>query len=1601
MSHLALRSALLGLTAAILLILQAGATSGQPASPRVQTITQGQSPPDQPFLSEVAPVADADHPAWVELMAGSPGEGTEGPPRIFLPFALKGRRAAALDFARQDQPASAISWLDGVALSGWQVSDEDGNSYRIPDTLPELPPGTFVLILFDGRGPAADDLDFADGVVRLHTPPGLVGPFESAGDQVALYRPGTPTADQLADFVAWGEAPGADAANAQAAQLWLPEQFLVFDQGFGAGGAASPPRPDDSFGRWPITQSHVPGWVSYRAAISSPGRLNPPPVPLNTTVPDGAELGAEGFWLGWSAVSEAQSFEFELATTPDFAQPLVHVVTTYPAWRPDQPLADGTYYWRVRAVADDGTKGAYLGPLKVTSTRLSEEATDTADTADTTETALEPAAAPVTLLATSQYRIQHKDSKLLDIGGGPNNIIGNTNPGDRRYPIGSRWDGEHIDQNGKPKFSWNGMDNWYCVRASTAMLAAYYGGDLSQDRISYYVFEEWSGSSVAGQDKPEHDLGFGSGIGSYGTQTEVISWALDEPVTGISYCPSVPSDPDYTCPDPNAAPITWNTIKGWIDAGRPFASVNLKNAHMRVVDGYWIARGGSQWVHVLDPVPPDTTNCPTCTGERWESYTTFKNTHERTYIAPASGVSARSDEASLDLDSDGDGISDFDETKRFGTSPYDADSDDDWVNDKNDLAEYLFDQSTSGEYNYTPNMKPNTSDFDGDGLRKEGDWDNDGDGVPDGCEDVNGNGEYDPPMETNNFSAASNQSCQPKFGIVQPVSGQAANAGDPNQPDKVLVRLSMALPASLPNPPVFTTAQFTATVGGLAAPAIAGAPVGQEFWLLVQAPAQPASAFYPLGVTFNGNQTDTEANAVYYLPRPRMDTVVVFDTSGSMNDSGKLASAKNAARLYIDQWTVNDRLGLVTFADSATAPSALQAIGVDLQVLTDTKQIVTNLTAGGQTAMGQGLQLGQQQLANLGAGDHDQSMMLLTDGQENVSPYWSDPAVSGVIAPSKSVVHTIGLGPPTATWFGLLAQIAGATGGSFGAVDEPTSDDDFRAHGLSAFPNSVANKLADAYKYAAERILGEQRLFEATGVVSREQSDTYELFVGDAPSVVFSANFAQPNQAELDVVDPAGNAVDPHGPGVEYRLDPTHEQVRVRQPAAGTWQLVVSSKTLPTGGPGSTEYVVWAAADAEPTMHFVVGALDKGHVPLVVFLADNMPVRLAAVEVEILPPGGSIGPALELFDDGAHGDGKADDGVYGGSFWPAAPGIFRLKASAAGTDNHRRPFTRHAQGALSVRREEIRPVTPTPTTRPRPTRTATPTPRIRPTRTPTATPSPTERGRPTDTETPTGTPTATVPGRPTETVTPTATDTEPARPSDTPTGTPTEPFQPSDTPTSTPTRPDRSSATPTPSTAPTIGRPSETATDSATATATMTPTNTPRPVTVSLTPVADAHILSAAPGANYGTSASLFVGRESSRALYRSLARFDLGSIPTDASVHNAYFKVYLESSSAAPVMLDLELKRVDTAWQEDTVTWTTALTTTGLGNVLAVGTAQAYYTWDVLGLVQGWLADSSTNHGLALWLPDEAVTGWRVFSSRETMLDPAQPPRLEVTYQP
>lgn len=246
---------------------------------------------------------------------------------------------------------------------------------------------------------------------------------------------------------------------------------------------------------------------------------------------------------------------------------------------------------------------------------------------------------------------------------------------------------------------------------------------------------------------------------------------------------------------------------------------------------------------------------------------------------------------------------------------------------------------------------------------------------------------------------------------------------------------------------------------------------------------------------------------------------------------------------------------------------------------------------------------------------------------------------------------------------------------------------------------------------------------------------------------------------------------------------------------------------------------------------------------------------------------------------------------------------------------------------------------------------------------------------------------------PTPTRTSTPTNTPTRTPTRTPTTTPTRTRVPLRTATATATNTATPTRTPTPTSTST-----STPTNTPTSTPTNTPTATATPISILLTPIADAYIRSDTPTINYGSAPTLFVGTQFVTMTARSLYRFDLSSIPAGATIVTATFQSFATVFSPPPTTtMDIELKRIDVAWTEATVNWLTPLTYTGANNVVGVGLTPTYYSWDVTSLVQTWV-NGAVNHGLALSSKNEALIIYRGFNSKESG---GPPPRLLISYQP
>lgn len=581
--------------------------------------------------------------------------------------------------------------LDGVAL-------ENATGQRVP--LPPglaLGPGELLLVRFDG----------ADGVEPglVHAAPGFL---EAAG-MVELRSAGA-----LLDRVAWGRGhPGGVRLS--------------------RGGVVGEPAPGSSLGRLAGAAGRTSGdWILFEPEEATPGAPNPRPRVSVLLPPSGAAVVGTPR-LAWYPLAGAASYRVQLAAGDDFAAPLADREVEQP--EVELPgLAPGRYWWRVQARANDGTAAPWSEPALLTvlapPTQTSAHGSGrrpaaglafaSTGSAASTTAAQEPDAGNQLDLPPLAQR---KDTRMLQI------------ENDREHGPHA-WDAVHpgLDRS-------DPADNMNCVPASVAMMASWYGGDLSQDRINYEIFQ----NEAPG---PQWDLNYG------------VGYSLDRIAAALTF--ALGRAPTIEMLDGDSL-FTTALIRARIDQGIPML-VALRRRHAVVLVG-WAPQSVPQPDGTFEPEELLIVNDPwigvwlgpaeaVLAGARVFSLATAD-----TATSPA-GVEARSDEPEVHQDGDGDGVVDFDETHRFGTHPGMRDTDQDGVDDKEDIRAGVFDERHGYAF-FGPGR-----DFDGDGVATELDPDSDDGGCRDGAEDANGDGRWEREGELDNFADADDACLSGEWRLV-------------------------------------------------------------------------------------------------------------------------------------------------------------------------------------------------------------------------------------------------------------------------------------------------------------------------------------------------------------------------------------------------------------------------------------------------------------------------------------------------------------------------------------------------------------------------------------------------------------------------------------------------------------------------------------------------------------------------------------------------------------------------------------------------------------------------------------------------------------------
>ncbi|MDR4505440.1 MAG: S8 family serine peptidase [Candidatus Scalindua sp.] len=548
--------------------------------------------------------------------------------------------------------------------------------------------------------------------------------------------------------------------------------------------------------------------------------------------------------------------------------------------------------------------------------------------------------------------------------------------------------------------------------------------------------------------------------------------------------------------------------------------------------------------------------------------------------------------------------------------------------------------------------------------------------------------------------------------ILEPTSSASQNIGPYDDPGKLLIRLAIkdnhGGPFTIPINPALDLA---ITIGSEPVNnIILASTVGNEYWLIVNAPTQLAQGCYDLSVSLFDLISDSESNSVCYTEANEEDMILTMDVSGSMGLDSKLDAAKDASQFFITMTDIDDKIGVVSFswqdpsADNTLVDYPLTAITGN-NIKNAASLAVEGLTAGGWTPLGSGMQSANNEMIDKGDPAHEHTIVLLSDGISNRGIDWADDVEDYV--PTDTVIHTLGFGPEGDPNEPLLSGMANDHNGMYWRVYTGAS-----ASSNSSVASATTNVLADAYRRVAEETLGWQRFWEVSGrggkprvFIPKYRIEplvkpvlTTALSQAEAASLSWSIGIIQPTRpiGPIWPVKPKPTIIRTHSVSVEaglgvvifaahwnqkpssqgimslhrpdgtevrstdadvisYRVYGTssgHEQYVIANPAPGSWKVGVHSLSDP-----DAEYFVVAETRSDAELILLSPkSLDDGFctpVPVRVAFVDHQPIMGATVVAQIVKGDGSR-MELVLYDDGVHEDGDANDGLYGNTYLPCS-----------------------------------------------------------------------------------------------------------------------------------------------------------------------------------------------------------------------------------------------------------------------------------------------------------------------------------------------------------
>lgn len=535
---------------------------------------------------------------------------------------------------------------------------------------------------------------------------------------------------------------------------------------------------------------------------------------------------------------------------------------------------------------------------------------------------------------------------------------------------------------------------------------------------------------------------------------------------------------------------------------------------------------------------------------------------------------------------------------------------------------------------------------------------------------------------------------QPQLRILSPTTGNKARVGDKAAPEKFLTQLEVVTGDGTPLAGV-TLDQFAFQIGAVPVPAssiVASSTIQGQQWFVLQAVAQGAGpSLYDFTVRYSTILTGTQAQAIDYTPRTDADNVLVIDRSGSMADFGKMTSAQQASRLYVDSWRAGDKIGVESFSDAALIDMQLKDWTTDpppapIGSREEAFDEIAALAPAGGTAIGDALFAGWDELKARGNSAHDWALILLSDGLETAGTKTFDDAITAIRDSSdkKPVVHTVAIGPDADRI--RMQNAANALGGTYQYVSAPASGAMVMSAGMDPMAADAVNlsdvemmplNIDSKYRAIAAYVLGHQQFFSKFGPGIAGSPETTDMLVdGNVSEMVISLSWL-PSIDFAALQDPDGLAVAP------AQTDTRHKVWRVSLPKKGVWKMTVRG-TNQTNSPNKLPpYYLQGQLKSALTLNAFldtpIAERKQGNpMHIVALLTDDKPLTGAIVIAAVTKPNNAT-TNVALYDDGLHGDGGANDGVYGNNFYQTGiAGSYNVLVKASGNSPLKGPYTREA-----------------------------------------------------------------------------------------------------------------------------------------------------------------------------------------------------------------------------------------------------------------------------------------------------------------------------------